>query len=126
MPATAPSRQLVSVVVENGNRPALRIHRPPTRRTGGAGLTPRHRESDTTVDRGRITRQGSTLLRWAAVEAGHCATNAGWLAATRTRIGQRRGRNVATVAVARKLLTLVYYGLRDGHIRALRPAAAAG
>jgi hypothetical protein len=29
------------------------------------------------------------------------------------------GRNIATVAVARKLLTLVYYGLRDGHIRAL-------
>ncbi|MFI6333227.1 hypothetical protein ACIBBG_33800 [Micromonospora chersina] len=28
-------------------------------------------------------------------------------------------------AVARKLLTLVYYGLRDGHIRALAPARAA-
>jgi hypothetical protein len=25
---------------------------------------------------------------------------------------------VATVAVARKLITPVYYGLRDGHIRA--------
>jgi hypothetical protein len=36
-----------------------------------------------------------------------------------------RGRNIATVAVARKLLTLVYYGLRDGHIRALAPAEAA-
>ena len=32
-----------------------------------AGLTPRHRESDTHVHRGRITRQGSRLLRWAAV-----------------------------------------------------------
>ena len=34
-----------------------------------AGLTPRHRESDTTVHRGPITKQGSTLVRWAAVEA---------------------------------------------------------
>jgi hypothetical protein len=43
----------------------------------------------------------------------------------RARIVERRGRNIATVAVARKLLTLVYYGLRDGHIRALaRPEAA--
>ncbi|HZE15946.1 MAG TPA: hypothetical protein VE197_09695 [Mycobacterium sp.] len=29
------------------------------------------------------------------------------------------GKNIAKVAAARKLLTLVYYGLRDGHIRAL-------
>jgi hypothetical protein len=28
------------------------------------------------------------------------------------------------IAVARKLLTLVYYGLRDGHIRALARRAA--
>jgi transposase len=34
-----------------------------------AGLTPRHRESDTKVHRGRITKQGNNLLRWAAVEA---------------------------------------------------------
>jgi transposase len=90
-----------------------------------AGLTPRHRESDTTVHRGRITKQGATLVRWAAVEATHCAARAGWLATTKTRIGDRRGRNIATVAVARKLLTLVFYGLRDGHIRALQPAKAA-
>ncbi len=84
-----------------------------------AGLTPRHRESDTVVRRGPITKQGSSLVRWAAVEAAQGAHNASWLTATHTRISERRGRNVATVAVARKLLTLVYYGLRDGHIRAL-------
>jgi hypothetical protein len=51
--------------------------------------------------------------------------SAGWLVSNRARIVERRGRNIATVAVARKLLTLVYYGLRDGHIRALaRPEAA--
>ena len=34
-----------------------------------AGLTPRHRESDLHVVRGPITKQGSRLVRWAAVEA---------------------------------------------------------
>jgi len=34
-----------------------------------AGLTPKHHESDTHVHRGRITKQGSRLVRWAAVES---------------------------------------------------------
>jgi transposase len=34
-----------------------------------AGLTPRHHQSDTTVRRGPITKQGPRLVRWAAVEA---------------------------------------------------------
>src|SRR6266508_3569014 len=64
--------------------------------------------------------------RWAAVEAAQkIPASAGWLTSTRARIADRRGRNIATVAVARKLLTLVYYGLRDGHIRALHPAKVA-
>jgi transposase len=33
-----------------------------------AGLTPRHHESDSKVRRGRITKQGSTLVRWARGE----------------------------------------------------------
>jgi transposase len=91
-----------------------------------AGLTPRHRESDTTVHRGPITKQGATLVRWAAVEAVQkLPPSAGWLVSTRDQIAARRGRNIATVAVARKLLILVYYGLRDGHIRALQQASAA-
>src|SRR5436190_13833537 len=34
-----------------------------------AGLTPKHHESDTHVHRGRITKQGSRLVRWAAIES---------------------------------------------------------
>ena len=34
-----------------------------------AGLTPKHHESDTHVHRGRITKQGSRLIRWAAIES---------------------------------------------------------
>ncbi|GIF02440.1 IS110 family transposase [Paractinoplanes rishiriensis] len=97
----------------------------PAQLSSWAGLTPKHRESDTVVHRGPITKQGSTLVRWAAVEAAQGARSAGWLDQTRTRIAERRGRNIATVAVARKLLTLVFYGLRDGHIRALEPTAKA-
>jgi transposase len=97
----------------------------PDRLASWAGLTPRHRESDTVVHRGRITKQGSSLVRWAAVEAAHSSHHPDWLTAKRTRIADRRGRNTATVAVARKLLTFVYYGLRDGHIRALTARNAA-
>jgi transposase len=94
--------------------------------TSWAGLTPRHRESDTTVHRGPITKQGSGLLRWAAIEAvQRVPATAGWLVSTRAGITARRGHNTATVAVARKLLTLVYYGLRDGHIRCLSSPDAA-
>ena len=79
------------------------------------------------MHRGPITKQGSTLVRWAAVEAvQRIPASAGWLVATRARITERRGRNIATVAVARRLLTLVYYGLRDGHIRALTPTSSPG
>jgi transposase len=86
-----------------------------------AGLTPKHRESDTRVHRGRVTKQGSPLLRWAAIEAVQkIPADAGWLVCTRATIAERRGKQIATVAVARKLLTLVFYGLRDGHIRALQ------
>jgi transposase len=97
----------------------------PAHLSSWAGLTPKHRESDTVVRRGPITKQGSTLVRWAAVEAAQGARNAGWLDQARTRIAERRGRNIATVAVARKLLTYVFYGLRDGRIRALEQTAEA-
>jgi transposase len=107
------------------------VHRFPTAAhlNAWAGLTPRHRESDTTVHRGSITKMGSKLVRWAAVEAVQkTPADAGWLIAGRYRLAERRGRNIATVATARKLLTLVYYALRDGHVRCLqsRPPHRAG
>ena len=40
-------------------------------------------------------------------------------------IAERRGKKKAQVAVARKVLTLVYYGLRDGEIRCLPHGKAA-
>jgi transposase len=84
-----------------------------------AGLTPRHRESDTTVHRGHISKQGSRLVRWAAVEAVGRQRGQSLVAAHGRRVAERRGNGVGRVAAARKLLSLVYYGLRDGHIRCL-------
>jgi transposase len=85
-----------------------------------AGLTPRHYESDTKVIRGHVTKQGSRMLRWAVTEAIQRQP-----AGTRPRqvkdaIIARRGKeakNIAKVAAARELLTLVFYGMRDGDVR---------
>jgi transposase len=88
-----------------------------------AGLTPKHRESDTKAHRGRITKQGSVLVRWGAIETitgGHGGPK---IKADYRRIAARRGTHIARVAAARKLLTLVYFGLRDGEVRCLAKAA---
>ncbi len=89
-----------------------------------AGLTPRHRESDTTVHRGSITKQGSGLVRWAAIEAISRNHDDHPIKIHYRRVSERRGRNKGRVAAARKLLTLVYYGLPDGEIRSLVPPEA--
>jgi transposase len=91
-----------------------------------AGLTPRHYESDTTVHRGRITKQGSRLVRWAAIEAVQRTDQASPLTQLRERVTERHGSNVGKVAAARALMELVFYALRDHHIRRLdqRPGAA--
>ncbi len=84
-----------------------------------AGLTPTHKESDVTVRRGHITKQGSRLVRWAAVEAvAHQRTDTP-IRRHHRNVGDRRGTKIGRVAAARKLLILVYYGLRDGEIRCL-------
>ena len=84
-----------------------------------AGLTPTHRESDTTVHRGHITKQGSRLVRWAAVEAVARQRGDTPIRRHHHNVGDRRGTQIGRVAAARKLLILVYYGLRDGEIRCL-------
>jgi transposase len=89
-----------------------------------AGLTPRHHESDTTVHRGRITKQGSTLVRWAMVESVQRLPAHTVLGAFREKIAAKRGHNIAVVAAARRQLEFVYYALRDHHVRALDPRPA--
>jgi transposase len=84
-----------------------------------AGMTPTLHESDTKSSRGHISKQGSSIVRWAVVEAVARYHGGEVIAPAYRRIAERRGNKIARVAAARKLLTLVYYGLRDGEIRCL-------
>ena len=96
----------------------------PRQLASGSGLTPRPHESDTTLHRGHITKQGSRLVRWAALEAIARQRGGTYLPGAlpgADRAAQQQG--IAKVAVARRLLHLVYYGLRDGEIRCLAEAA---
>jgi transposase len=93
-----------------------------------AGLTPRHRESDVKVRRGRVTQQGSRMLRWAVIEAVQHIPADSPIGAAKAAILARRGpqaKNTAKTAAARRLLTLTYFGLRDHQIRCLAAPAVA-
>jgi transposase len=63
-------------------------------------------------------------MRWAAIET-VARYHAGIFEAAFQAIAERRGKKKAAVAIARKVLTLVYYGLRDGEIRCLKSPRAA-
>jgi transposase len=85
-----------------------------------AGLAPTIRSSDGKARLGHISHQGSHSLRWALTEAAQRIPRSGGpLRAQYERIAKRRGSRIAKVAVARQILTLCYYGLRDGEIRCL-------
>jgi transposase len=86
-----------------------------------AGLTPKHHESDTKVHRGRITKQGSRLVRWAAVESVKALGPTSTVGAYKKQVADRRGKNIGTVAAARKQIEFVFYALGDHHVRALHP-----
>jgi transposase len=90
-----------------------------------AGLTPKHKESDVKARRGRISKQGSRLLRWSLIEGTARYHGGPTMIRSYQSIAERRGKNKANVAIARKVLTLIYYGLRDGEIRCLDQARAA-
>ncbi|SFO37263.1 hypothetical protein SAMN05216207_104837 [Pseudonocardia ammonioxydans] len=100
---------------------------PRARAAGQLGrLTPKHRESDTTLHRGRITEQGSRLARWAATEVVQRVPGHIRLGQIRDHVGARHNNhNIGVLAAARQLTELVFYGLRDHHIRCLpHPAPA--
>jgi transposase len=90
-----------------------------------AGLTPGRRESDRKGHDTGITKQGSKLLRWSLIEGISRYHGGPHLATEFHRLADRRGKNTARVAIARRVLTLAYYGLRDGEIRCLTQPEAA-
>ena len=64
-------------------------------------------------------------MRWAAIEAVARYHGGEPFTESFDAIAKRRGRTRANIAIARKVLTLVYYGLRDGEIRCLQHTKAA-
>ena len=81
-----------------------------------AGLTPTVRGSDLTVRHGHISKQGSTWLRWILCEAAQTAKRHPDFAETYAGISRRRGKKIATTAIARKLLTRAYHLLAEAAI----------
>jgi transposase len=77
-----------------------------------AGLTPRVRKSDQVVRHGRITKQGSPYLRAALTRAATVAsrTSKRWYH-VHEKMLPRCGRTGAKVAVARRLLTVIFFML---------------
>jgi transposase len=88
-----------------------------------AGLTARVNQSGGHCYHGHITRQGSSWLRWALVEAGMKAIreDAG-LGNLYTRIRKRSSSKIARVAVARKLAEICWKRLRRWHREHKLPA----
>lgn len=73
-----------------------------------AGLVPSTYSSGNRTYQGKITKQGNKWLRWAMVEAAQRAPmSEAWLKAVYNRISKKGGK-IARVAVARKLLEIVY------------------
>jgi transposase len=78
-----------------------------------AGLTPAVRGSDLKVRHGHISKQGSAWLRWVMNQAAQTAKRSPEFAATYSSIAKRRGKKIATIAIARKLLTRAYHLLAE-------------
>jgi hypothetical protein len=93
------------------------------------GLDQRVAGGKTSIEAAKTAEQITGRLVVALAAAQHSVRGGGPLRDDFERITKRRGKKIAKVAVARKILTLCYYGLRDGEIRCLarrcRPAATA-
>jgi transposase len=79
-----------------------------------AGLVPSVYSSGNKSFHGRITKQGSRWLRWICVEISiHAANGDARLQSLYRRVSRRRGFATAKVAVARKILTIIYAMLKN-------------
>jgi transposase len=79
-----------------------------------AGLVPSVYSSGSKSFHGRITKQGSRWLRWILVEISiHAANKDVRFQSLYRRVLRRRGLSTAKVAVARKMLTVIYAMLKN-------------
>ncbi len=79
-----------------------------------AGLVPSTRSSADKTYHGRITKQGNKWLRWAVIEAVYPAIRKDHdLLVFYKRIARRKAANIAKVATAKRLLTIIYKILKE-------------
>jgi transposase len=79
------------------------------------GLVPSVHNSGNRQWHGRITKQGNSAARWMLVQAGHQLSRlSSPIRPFFERLRAKKGRQVAVVAVARKLATLAWHLLTDG------------
>lgn len=90
----------------------------PSQLASYAGLIPSSRDSGGIQKRGSITRQGRSLMRYLAVQAAWVALRSRALTPSlrnwAKRLIVKRGRKVAVVALARRLMVLVHKILSNG------------
>lgn len=91
------------------------------------GLVPSTRQSGDHCHRGPITKAGNAHARWVLVQAAqHLATHPGPLGVFFRRLAQKKCRNVAVVATARKLVVVAWHLLTKGEpYRYAQPAPTA-
>src|SRR5438552_6752043 len=89
-----------------------------------AGPPPTGRGSDRVAHYGHISKEGSVWPRWVLCAAAQTAKRSPQFAATFQRIAKRRGKKIATTAVARKLVTRAWHLLADAEHDAAPPPAA--
>jgi hypothetical protein len=119
LPGTGPFTALV-ILAEIGE---VSRFGPARKLASWAGLTPTVRGSDRVAHYGHISKEGSVWLRWVLCEAAQTAKRHPQFAASYQAIATRRGKKIATTAVARKLLTRAWHLLTDAeHAAAPQPA----
>ena len=78
------------------------------------GLVPSSRSSAEKAYHGHITKEGPTLARWALVESvRYVVSENPKLRRVLSQIGKRRGAGIARVAVARRLVRIIYHMLKE-------------
>jgi len=79
-----------------------------------AGLTPKVHQSGERTKFGRITKQGSNNLRWIMIQAANAAVQHDkTLQKMYNRLAPKKGHQKAIVAVARRMVTLIYAMLKN-------------